>query len=424
MRMDKLKIKINRKRSFSGFLLPLNILVGGKASPALKNGGSAELAVKRERVIFVEDQFSITNNAVIFTSFEDEIGLDVRLTGSTRKGYRFVFCPEGSKTPYPSLSFDRLLEGLEGERSINEAQRKLALLVFLQEAFDIEEVLRSKHVNELIEALKDLGATLYASTLERIIAANFSGFPLPIEGGEDDEEMKERFEKAEEMQLDADDDYRLTEELARAAANHISAHYSELFTDDDLYYFDGSEDLRGEGSKQKLHMKKGKTEPDKKRVPKLILAVLIFIAVECVMLGLWRHGAYYPARAALENNSYSVTLKAPLIELEKGYGKYEGDKIHITSGGETYTLDWSNKPRAAERLAKELVSEIEKEETLTLVVKDGGGVCAVYGEKETYLSVEDFNRYQKVQSIIGTVLLVIFELIAVFVFAVALLILA
>lgn len=150
---------------------------------------------------------------------------------------------------------------------------------------------------------------------------------------------------------------------------------------------------------------------------KLALTIVIILAVECGLFVLWRFGAYYPARAALLNNSHTVTVSSPIIEIERGLGKNESHKIHITSDSMTYTLDWSNTPRSVGLDPEEFAARLETESSLALTVKENNRICAIQGETETYLSVEDFNSYQKKQSVTGTVLLVVIELIVVIGFA-------
>ena len=98
------------------------------------------------------------------------------------------------------------------------------------------------------------------------------------------------------------------------------------------------------------------------------------------------------------------------MKLVEGLGAHDSDKIRFTFDGETYTLDRGNVPSSVGR-ASELMSELENESSITLVIRDDNSVCAVSGEEKTYLSVEDFNAYQKKQSVIGTVVLSIIALI-------------
>lgn len=408
--MDRIRINIKRKRGFAGSLFRQSFFVGGKLSPAIKNGGSGSVSVRSQRVLFIQHWGSIRNNAVIFTSGEDEIGLNIRAVGSIKKGFRTVFCPEGSDKPYPSVSFDRLFSGLEGQGTLNAEQRKLALLAFVMESFDSEEILRSEHVKEIIPTLKELGAANYVATLNRAIASQFQGFVLPITGGEEDEEMAEKFRKAEEIMTEADENDRLSEELARAAANHIAAHYGELFTSEDVYYFDGDDDRVFGDSPAPKEREYPKPKPNKKQILKRVLAVLIFIAVECGVIAMWRFSAYYPARAALPENTHTVTAVKPAMELIEGLGKYTSDKIRFTFDGKTYTLDRGNVPSSVGR-ASELMAKLENESSITLVIRDDNSVCAVSGEEKTYLSVEDFNAYQRKQSVAGTVILSIIAFI-------------
>ena len=401
--MDLIRFKINRKRSFPGCLIRESVFIGGKRSSAVKNGGSTGVSVKRERVIFVQSEESVRNNALVFTSGEDEFGLDFRLVGGFKHGVRSVFCPEGSETPLLSVRFDRLIAGLEGS-SLNGPQRDMALLVCVMEAFDAEELLRSPHAPEYAGMLKRLGASLYASTFERVLAAQFSGFTLPIEGGEGDAELNERFSRAEYSLMEADENERLTEELARAAANHISAHYNELFTEQDLYRFEGGFDPIAPSGGEKPKKDAPKRKPSGKRIIRHIIVALIFMALEFGLFMLWRYSAYYPERAALENNSCAVTVVSPEIGIKWSSGKSNTTRILVKSEGETYELLWSNTPRIG--MDPEAFAEKLKEEpALTLTVKGGKEICAVSGESETYLSVESFNEYQKKQAVMGTVVI-------------------
>lgn len=417
--MERIRININRQRAFSGCLVRENVFVGGKRSPDLKNGKSAGMSVKSERVIFVQYPGVIRNNAVIFTSGEEEIGLRVRFCHNIGNGYKTVFLPEGSDVPFYSVSFDRLFEGLDGGRPMNDAQRKLALLAFVSEADDTEEILRSKHAGEVVGALKELGASLYASSLERVIAALFPDRPLPIEGGEEDEDMAEKFRKAEETIMDADENGRLTEELARAAANHISAHFDELFTAEDLYCYDGSFDRRrGAAEKPSVKHSAPKRRLGKKQIMELALAAVIFLVVACGLLFFWRNGVYYPVRAALPDNSHTVTVE-PLQIRRQSAAEWPGGSSYINiycADGESYSVDWGNVPNNG-MSAEEFISALEKERSLTLVVRDGNTVCAVSGEEAVYISVEDFNRYQKKQSTMGSVLVSVMSLFAALGFA-------
>ena len=407
--MDSIRIKIKRIRAFSGFLFPRFLSVDGKPVNGIKNGGTWEISAKRSGVIFIADEGSVLNNAVIFPNDCSEISLDMRVTGNLMKGYRGVFYPEGSSTPCRSVSFERLLTAIDGDGPLTELQRRFAVLVRFIEAFDLEEVLRSSYAPELIVALKSLGANLCASTLERIINTEFRDFVLPIEGGEADESLRERFANAENMQLDADANGRLTEELHRACANCISAHFNELFSEGDLYYYDkrNANAVKNTGSAHRSG-----TKWTRARIGKLLKAVLIVILLEGAIVCLWRYGAYYPSRAALENNSVIVTVQDPHVELDSGTanGNY---RIYIQDDNEKYTLFWSNTPRL-DMSAREFAEAIGEEPELELTVKDDGSVCAVSGQDRTYLSVEAFNKYQRTQCTIGTVLCAVFGLIGIF----------
>jgi hypothetical protein len=111
------------------------------------------------------------------------------------------------------------------------------------------------------------------------------------------------------------------------------------------------------------------------------------------------------------------------MKLVEGLGAHDSDKIRFTFDGETYTLDRGNVPSSVGR-ASELMSELENETSITLVIRDDNRVCAVSGEEKTYLSVEDFNAYQKKQSVTGTVVLAIAAFIAVILLIIAIAVIA
>ncbi|MBR5947021.1 MAG: hypothetical protein IKZ82_00040, partial [Clostridia bacterium] len=192
----------------------------------MKNGGSCTERVRREDVIFVQSEGNIKSNALIFPGGESEFALSFRFIGSFYGGYRTVFTDAATGEPLPSLSFDRLLNGLESGAELTAPELELALLIFTMEAFDLEELLRSKHSPALVNALKSVGAVHYAAKLDGIINEQLGGYALPITGGENDEALKERFREAETVIVNADANSALTDELQRAAANHISAHFA------------------------------------------------------------------------------------------------------------------------------------------------------------------------------------------------------
>lgn len=406
--MNELTVRINRIKSPSGRLYSRRVVIGGKPSAMMKNDGSCVERVRREDVIFVQIDGDIKSNALLFPEQSSELAVDFRLLGNFYSGYCAVFSNAVTGEPIPSLNFDRLSSGLENG-TLSETERRLALLIFTMEAFDLEELLRSKHSPELVSALKGVGAVHYAAKLSSIINEQLRGYALPVTGGENDEALKERFREAETVMLNADANSALTDELQRAAASYIGAHFAELFTDDDLSFGCSAPP---EPMKTAVKADIKKLMRKKHFVKKLLIYASVLLAFWGALFLFWKVSAAYPSRAALESNSHAVTITAPRI-FRHEYTRSR--RIYIASADEEYIFYWSNKPRIGMSI-DELAEALEKERELTLVVQGEDTVCAISGENTEYLSVEAYNAYQRTQSTIGTVLLLIFALMGLFLF--------
>ena len=415
--MKELTVRINRIKSPSARLYSRRVLIDGKPSVMMKNGVSCTERVRREEVVFIQCDGNVKSNALIFPGSESELAIDFRLHGNFYSGYQAVFSDAVTGDPLPSLSFDRLLSGLEAGAELSEAERALALLIFTMEAFDLEELFRSKHSPSLVNALKSAGAVHYAAKLGGIITEQLGGYDLPIIGGENDEALKERFREAETVMMNADANSALTDELQRAAANHISAHFAELFTDDDFVFGCSAPP---EPMKSAVRADLKKLMRKKHFVKKLLLYASILLAFWGALFLFWKASAAYPSRAALESNSRVVTVTEPSIAR---HDHTRSSRICIASADEEFILHLSNTPRIGLSI-KELAEALENESELTLVVRGENSVCAIKGDNTEYLSVEAYNAYQRTQSAIGTVLLLIFALMGLFLFLVALLIAA
>ncbi len=415
--MNELTVRINRIKSPSGRLYSRRVVIGGKPSAMMKNGGNCIERVRREDVIFVQIDGDIKSNALLFPGKESELAIDFRLIGNFYSGYCTFFSDPVSGGPLPSLSFDRLMKGIENG-TLSETERRLALLIFTMEAFDLEELLRSKHSPELVSALKGIGAVHYAAKLNGIIDEQLRGYALPVTGGENDEALKERFCEAETVMLNADTNSALTDELQRAAASYIGAHFAELFTDEDFVF---GCPASPEPMKTAVKADLKKLMRKKHFVKKLLIYAAILLAFWGALFLFWKTSAAYPSRAALESNSRAVTITAPRISLREYTTRSR--RLHIASADEEYFFCWSNTPRIGMSI-DELAEALEKESALMLVVQGEDTVCAISGENTEYLSVEAYNAYQRTQSTIGTVLILVFALFGLFLFLVALLITA
>lgn len=406
--MNELTVRINRIKSLSGRLYSRRVVIGGKPSAMMKNGGNCIERVRREDVIFVQIDGDIKSNALLFPGKESELAIDFRLIGNFYSGYCTVFSDPVSGGPLPSLSFDRLMKGLENG-TLSKTERRLALLIFTMEAFDLEELLRSKHSPELVSALKGIGAVHYAAKLNGIIDEQLRGYALPVTGGENDEALKERFREAETVMLNADTNSALTDELQRAAASYIGAHFAELFADEDFVF---GCPAPPEPMKTAVKADLKKLMRKKHFVKKLLIYASVLLAFWGALFLFWKTSAAYSSRAALENNSRTVIITAPRI-FRREYTLSR--RIHIASADKEYVFNWSVKLRIGMSI-DELAEALEKERELTLVVQGEDTVCAISGENTEYLSVEAYNAYQRTQSTIGTVLLLIFALMGLFLF--------
>ncbi|MBO4563769.1 MAG: hypothetical protein J5772_09215 [Clostridia bacterium] len=132
-----------------------------------------------------------------------------------------------------------------------------------------------------------------------------------------------------------------------------------------------------------------------KGIRTLIALVLALIVIEGALAAVWFFGCDYAKREANESNTRAVTLTDPTAGF---HHPGSTSRIEIMGNGEGYTFFYI--PRAKLSRA-ELVDAINAEPVLNVTVRNDDKVCAISGEKEVYLSLEDYNAYHKNQCTIG-----------------------
>lgn len=233
--MENVGFIIHRKAAFAGAFLPYRIYINGKFAGIIKNGRTLNVEVPKADVYYLADDFSfLDGNAVICNRSLSEYNIVLKRAGGWRtESYNEFYINIGEQiSPLPSFHFEKFRHAVFEDRihelSSDEQLLALCLEFWCGFADDIQEVLASEHLTEIIDALQKIGAAQYADFLLHIINELFSGVSLPL-SDEQIEQMNDRIGKANRLIWKEESAW---EELHRGLAKHIT---SKLNNNENVY---------------------------------------------------------------------------------------------------------------------------------------------------------------------------------------------
>lgn len=233
--METVSFTIYRKAAFAGALLPYNIYINGQFLGTIKNGKTLEVDVPKADIFYLEDSNSFERNAVIYGSDIPEYNILLKRAGGWRTdSYNEFYIDNGGRiSQLPSFHLEKFryyaLRNSSGEFSQDER-----LLAFCMEFWngitdDVQEVLASENLTEIIAALQKIGATQYADLLLQIINNFFSDVVLPL-NDEQLDHMYDRMNKANKLIWNDTNSAR--DELHKVVVRHIT---SKLANKENVY---------------------------------------------------------------------------------------------------------------------------------------------------------------------------------------------
>ena len=201
--MDTVHFTIHRKAALSGVLLPDPLYINGRQAGTLRSGKSLFVDVPRADVYYIETDFYAFSeqNAVVCDNGQSERRLLLKRAGGWRRDSYNEFYIEQAQgwTQAPSLSFDKIISAAFADEIGRLSPEEQALALCLEFDFcvrdDLTEALSSPHLFSMIEALRKIGAHLYADLFQRIVREDFGDVPLPLDDGLS-ERLQDRIERA------------------------------------------------------------------------------------------------------------------------------------------------------------------------------------------------------------------------------------
>lgn len=233
--METVRFIIYRKAAFAGALLPYNICINGQFFGTLKNGKMLKVNVPKADVYFLEDSNSFERNAVIYGNDFSEYNILLKRAGGWRTdSYNEFYIDHGGRiSRLPSFHFEKFISATF-EDSNEEFSADECLLIRCMEfalgiTDDVQEVLASDYLTEIIDALQKIGATHYANLLLQIINEFFSDVVLPLSDKQLDQ-MYDRMNKANKLIWNNEN--LAWDELHRVVVRHIT---SKLNSKENVY---------------------------------------------------------------------------------------------------------------------------------------------------------------------------------------------
>lgn len=168
--MREVRFHIHRKSTFAGALLPYRMYINGQYIGTIRNGKSLDANVPKAGVYYIEDDILSSRNAVIYDNGLSEYSVVIKRAGGWRtESYNEFYMEKGNVLEQlPSFQWEKLFEL---QQSMSQSERLLALSVefWMSAMDDLQEVLASEHLFEIIAALQTIGAHKYHDLLLKIM---------------------------------------------------------------------------------------------------------------------------------------------------------------------------------------------------------------------------------------------------------------
>ena len=180
--MREVRFHIHRKSTFAGALLPYRMYINGQYIGTIRNGKSLDANVPKAGVYYIEDDILSSRNAVIYDNGLSEYSVVIKRAGGWRtESYNEFYMEKGNVLEQlPSFHWEKLFEL---QQSMSQSERLLALSVefWMSAMDDLQEVLASEHLFEIIAALQTIGAHKYHDLLLKIMNDDFGDVRFPLE---------------------------------------------------------------------------------------------------------------------------------------------------------------------------------------------------------------------------------------------------
>lgn len=193
--MSEVQFHIHRKSAFAGILLPYRMYINGRYVGIIRNGKSLHVSVPKADAYFIEEDILSSQNAVIYDNGLSEYNVVIKRTGGWRtESYNEFYMEKGNALErLPSFRWEGFFEL---RQTMSQSERTLALCVefWMSAVDDLQEVLASEHLFEIIAALQTIGAHEYHDLLLKIMNDDFDGVRFPL----DDEQIEQMQPKIED----------------------------------------------------------------------------------------------------------------------------------------------------------------------------------------------------------------------------------
>ena len=163
---------------------------------SIRNGKSLDANVPKAGVYYIEDDILSSRNAVIYDNGLSEYSVVIKRAGGWRtESYNEFYMEKGNVLEQlPSFRWEKLFEL---QQSMSQSERLLALSVkfWMSAVDDLQEVLASEHLLEIIAALQTIGAHKYHDLLLKIMNDDFGDVRFPLDDNQI-EQMQPEIEDA------------------------------------------------------------------------------------------------------------------------------------------------------------------------------------------------------------------------------------